>query len=176
MITIQIPTYENIDQIRQLSGKYLIVNLTETQKKNGFIRIEYDRNDLKQIIENKEIVVATNGEKIIGYYLIGRKSDKDALDYQKNKANNLFDTNEIPFAKIGYGCQVCIDEEYRNNGFFAQMLNALSNTVKDKYTHLLCSISNNNVVSMETHAKNGWQFIDEFEITNFYIYSIINKN
>ena len=95
MAVIQIPTYEHIDQIRQLNSKYLITHLTDAQKQNGFIRIEYDRDDLQQIIENKEIVIATNGEQVIGYYLIGRKSGKAALNYQRNKAKSLFDTNEI---------------------------------------------------------------------------------
>jgi len=170
MAVIQIPTYEHIDQIRQLNSKYLITHLTDAQKQNGFIRIEYDRDDLQQIIENKEIVIATNGEQVIGYYLIGRKSGKAALNYQRNKAKSLFDTNEIPFAKIGYGCQVCIDEAYRNNGLFAQMLNTLTNQVKDKYTHLLCSVSDDNIISMKTHITNDWQLIDTFEATKFFIY------
>ena len=169
-MTIQIPTYNHIDQIRQLNSKYLITHLTDTQRQNGFIRIEYDRDDLQQIIAKKEIVIATNGEKVIGYYLIGRKSGKAALDYQKNKANSLYDTNEIAFAKIGYGCQVCIDEAYRNNGLFGQMLNTLTNQVKDKYTHLLCSVSDDNIVSMKTHETNGWQLLDSFETTKFFIY------
>jgi hypothetical protein len=170
MATIQIPTYDHIDQIRQLNSKYLITHLTDAQKQNGFILIKYDQDDLQQIIANKEIVIATNGEKVIGYYLIGRKSGKAALDYQKNKANSLFDTNEIPFSKIGFGCQVCIDDAYRNNGLFGQMLNTLTNQVNNKYSHLLCSVSDDNIVSMKTHITNGWQLIDTFETTKFFIY------
>lgn len=168
-MTIQFPTYDHIDQIRQLNSKYLITHLTDAQKQSGFIRIEYDRDDLQQIIANKEIVIATNGENVIGYYLIGRKSGKAALDYQKNKAKSLFDTNEIPFDKIGYGCQVCIDEAYRNNGLFAQMLNALSNATKAKYSYLLCSVSDDNIVSLKTHTTNGWQLLESFETAKFFI-------
>lgn len=169
-MTIQFPTYDHIDQIRQLNSKYLITHLTEAQKQKGFIRIEYDRDDLQHIIANKEIVIATYGVKVIGYYLIGRKSGKAALDYQRNKANSLFDTIEIPFANIGYGCQVCIEEAYRNNELFLQMLNTLSNSAKDKYTHLLCSVSEDNIVSMKTHTANGWKLIDTFETTKYFIY------
>lgn len=174
MLTIQFPTYDHIDPIRQLNSKYLLIHLTEEQKQKGFIRIEYDRNDLQQIIANKEIVIATKEEKVIGYYLIGRKSGKAALDYQKYKANSLFDNIEIPFSKIGYGCQVCIDEAYRNNGLFIQMLNILSNTVLNKYTHLLCSVTDDNIISMKTHVSNGWQLIDTFEATKFFIYKTYN--
>jgi hypothetical protein len=172
-MTIQIPTYDHIDQIRQLNSKYLITHLSNAQRQNGFIRIEYDGDDLQQIIANKEIVIATKGEKLVGYYLVGRKCDKAALDYQKNKANSLFDTNDIPYSKIGYGCQVCIDEAYRNNGLFGQMLNTLTNEVKEKYTHLLCSVSDDNIVSMKTHIANGWQLIDTLETTKFFIYKTL---
>jgi GNAT superfamily N-acetyltransferase len=172
-MTIQIPKYDHIDQIRQLNSKYLITHLTNAQRQNGFIRIVYDRDDLQQIIANKEIVIATSGEKVIAYYLIGKRSGKAALDYQKNKANSLFDTNEIPFDQIGYGCQVCIDVAYRNNGLFGQMLNALFNIAKAKYTHLLCSVSDDNIVSLKTHETNGWQLIDSFESTKFFIYKIL---
>lgn len=171
MTSILFPTFDNINQIIDLNKKYLIGYLTEEQKQNGFIRIEYGKDDLQQIITNKEIVIATGKEKVIGYYLIGRKSGKAALNYQKNKAISLFATKEILFDNIGYGCQVCIDEAFRNNGLFGQMLIALTKQVKDKYSHLLCSVSNDNIVSMKTHLNNGWQVIDNFETTQFLIYN-----
>ena len=171
MTSILFPSFDNIDQIISLNRKYLIGSLTEEQKQNGFIRIEYNKDNLQQIITSKEIVIATDKEKVIGYYLIGRKSGSAALYYQKNKAISLFATNEISFDSIGYGCQVCIDEAFRNNGLFGQMLNALTNEVKDKYSHLLCSVSNDNIVSMKTHLNSGWQVIDNFETTQFLIYN-----
>jgi hypothetical protein len=134
MTSILFPTFDNIDQIRSLNDKYLISHLTDVQKQSGFIRIEYDRDDLKQIITHKEIVIATINDKVIGYYLIGRKSGKAALKYQKNKAIS-FTADETSFDNIGYGCQVCIDEAFRNNGLFGEMLIALTNEVKDKYSH-----------------------------------------
>lgn len=170
MTSILFPTHNDIDQIRSLNDKYLVSHLTEVQKQSGFIRIEYDTDDLQRIITNKEIVIATIYDKVIGYYLIGRKSGKAALDYQKNKAIS-FASNETSFNNIGYGCQVCIDEAFRNNGLFKEMLIALTNEVKDKYSLLLCSVSNDNIVSMKTHLNNGWQVIDNFEATEFLIYN-----
>lgn len=171
MTSILFPTFDNINQIITLNKKYLIGGLTEEQKHKGFIRIEYDKDDLQQIVTNKEIVIATYKEKVIGYYLIGRKSGSAALNYQKSKAVSLFAANEIPFDNIGYGCQVCIDEAFRNNGLFGQMLNALTKLVRNKYSHLLCSVSNDNIVSLKTHTDNGWQTIDKIETTQFLIYN-----
>lgn len=170
MTSILIPSFDNINQILNLNRKYLVSHLTNEQKQKGFVRIEYDTNGLQQVITNKEIVIATDKGKVIGYYLIGRKSGSAALNYQKNKAISLSTSNEILFDNIGYGCQVCIDEAFRNNGLFGQMLNALDKQVNSIYTHLFCSVSNENIFSLKTHVANGWQLIDTIETTQFFIY------
>lgn len=169
-MTLEFPTQDNIDQIRALNCKYLYSNLSEAQRQNGFVRIAYSRDDLQAIIAHQEMMVAVINDAVVAYYLIGRRSGNTALDYQKNKALSLFSSREIPFEQIGYGCQVCIDEVYRNNGLFAQLLKALAQQVKDKYRYLLCSVSDDNSVSKETHVKNEWQLIDVLEGTNFYIF------
>lgn len=168
MIEIILPTPDHIDQIRQLNDKYLITHLSDKQKQDGFIRIEYSTDDLHKIIENREIVVATEKNKVIGYYLIGRKSGTAALHYQSTAANNL--TN-ITFDKIGYGCQVCIEAKYRKNGLFKAMLDKLKIAVNDKYSHLLCSVSENNIASLKVHTANDWQLINTKDTTHFLIYS-----
>lgn len=171
MPTIQLPTYEHIDQIRNLNNRNLIENLTDAQRQNGFVRIAYDRNGLQQIIANNEMVIAIENDEVVGYYLIGKKSGNAALDYQRNKAISLFNTHQITLDKIGYGCQVCIEQAFRNNGLFGQMLTALNNRVRDKYSYLLCSISDDNINSRAKHLANGWQAINDIEAPGFYLYN-----
>jgi len=170
--SIQLPNESHIQQIKMLNKKYLITYLTEVQKQKGFIRIKYSDDDIRRIIDNKEIVIALNNDSVIGYYLIGRTSQNNDLEYQKNKAANLFETHNILFDKVGYGCQVCIDEKFRNNGFFREMLNILFDVVKNKYSHMLCSISESNTASLKTHITNGWQLVDFNDIIYFLICKI----
>jgi hypothetical protein len=106
MIQILSPTSENIDKIRSLNNKYLVSRLEEKEKHSGFIRIGYSSEHVQKIIDSKEIVIASDDNKVIGYYLIGRKSDNAALDYQMDKCLTI---DSISSDKIGYGCQVCID-------------------------------------------------------------------
>lgn len=171
MPTIQLPTYDHIDQIRNLNNRNLLENLTDAQRQNGFVRIAYDRDGLQQIIANNEIVIATENDIVVGYYLIGRTSGNAALDYQRNKAISLFGSLQTPFDKIGYGCQVCIEQAFRNNGLFSQMLTALNNLVENKYSYLLCSISDGNINSRAKHIANGWHAIDDIEALGFYLYN-----
>lgn len=163
---IILATLSHIDQIIALNRKYLITQLSNNEQlQNGFVRIAYNREELQLIIANKEIVIAVDNEMIVGYYLIGRKSGSPALAYQRNFALTI---NEgMAINTIGYGCQVCIDESYRNNGLFAQMLQILVSQVKVKYNYLLCSVSNANLASLNTHLNNGWKTMGTIENTNY---------
>lgn len=172
MFNIQLATHQHIEQILQLNSRYLISHLSDAQKKGGFVRIEYNKEELKRIIDSKEIIIALDDYIVTGYYLIGRKSENKTLLYQYNKALEIANGKNILSDKIGYGCQVCIDKTHRNNGLFKFMLDALNNSVNDKYSHLLCSVSDDNTVSLNTHKKNGWEQIDNLATTRFYIYKI----
>ncbi|HUM53418.1 MAG TPA: GNAT family N-acetyltransferase, partial [Chitinophagales bacterium] len=158
-------------QILALNSKYLINHLSDTEKLNGFIRIEYDREDIEKIIDHKEIVIATVNEKVVGYYLVGKRSEKIELEQQKVMSLILHDSGKFEYKRIGFGCQVCIDKAFRNNGLFGQMLIELVNALSEKYTHLLCTISDDNNISMKTHLKNGWKLMDEFEVVKYFIYN-----
>lgn len=171
MLQIQIPTYDHIDQILALNSKYLINHLSDTEKQNGFIRIQYDREDLEKIIDEQEIVIATENDMVIGYYMVGRKSEKFELELQKVMSLTLHHTGKFEYKKIGFGCQVCIDEAYRNNGLFGQMLNELVNALSQKYSHLLCTISDDNIISMKTHSNNGWKLVEQSELIKYFIYN-----
>ena len=170
---IQIPTYDHIDQIIQLNNKYLINHLTEAQKQNGFIRIEYDRDDLQQIIANKEIVIATNEEQVIGYYLIGKTSQNKGLDYQFKKVKEIFkETNYID--KVGYGAQAIIETEYRGKDLLGNMLNKLIESLNNKYDILFSSVTKINGNALKAHSKSGYKVLDEDD-TKYYIGLFLNE-
>lgn len=170
-MTIQFPTYDHIDQIRQLNSKYLITHLNEVQRQNGFIRIEYDRDDLLRIIANKEIVIATNEEKVIGYYLIGRTSQSKRLNYQREKVNELFNQSE---SKVGYGAQTIIEREYRGQNLLSSMLPKLVELLNNKYYVLFSSVTKTNDNALKAHSKSGYKLIDEDD-TKYYIALFLNE-
>ncbi len=173
---VGIPKIEQIEQLITLNEKFLIDNLNPEQRDKGFIRIKYSREDFEKMVLAKEIVVGYNYDDVVAYYLIGRLSSSEMLDYQRKKTNDLVKNKNFVHEKIGYGCQVCIDKNFRHFGLFRNMLKLLSHSVQDKYDYLLCSISDNNVASLKAHTKNNWTYIDKNETTNFYIYDVTNNN
>lgn len=166
------PQIEDIEKLKNLNNKFLINNLDPLQREKGFIRIEYNLGGFKNIVKEKEVVVAFNFNEIVAYYMIGKKASIKQLDYQKEMAKKLEKKHNIPFDKIGYGCQVCIDKDFRRLGLFKLMLKLLKNTVKNKYDYLLCSISDFNIASLKAHSKNNWKFIEKIDTTNFYILKV----
>jgi len=172
MYQIHSPTLSQVGQVRLLNDRHLISHLTEAQRQGGFVRVAYNPQHLASIIRNREILVATFGEEQIGYYLVGRTSGNPALDYQKEMAGRVSATKEIPVDKIGYGCQVCIDDAHRANGLFGELFAALVLVVQEKYSHLLCSISVENPVSVKAHLKYGWQLFDTINHTHFFLFEL----
>ncbi len=59
---------DDIDAIICSNKKYLSCNLNNTDKKTGFIRIEYNIEELYLIIINKDCVVSENENGVIGYF------------------------------------------------------------------------------------------------------------
>ena len=172
---ISFPKIEHLEQLVQLNRKFLINNLSPEQREKGFIRIKYSKEDFERIITNQEIVVAFNFEDVVAYYMIGRISSTKKLDYQKNIAKKVAEKFNYIEDRIGYGCQVCIDKDFRHYGLFKNMLIALTSKLDTKYDFLLCSISDNNIASLKAHKKNGWEFVDKNETTNFFLYDILKN-
>jgi hypothetical protein len=160
MPTILCPTYEHIDQIRSLNSKHLINHLTEAQKQNGFIKIEYNRDDLKQIIANKEIVIATNNNIVIGYYLIGNSASKTEHEIHRRLIKSLSNKFNVQIEKFGYGLQVVIDDKYRDFYTFKLMFKKLLDVNNSKYSYLIGYISDENEKSKRIHNLIGFNKVD----------------
>jgi RimJ/RimL family protein N-acetyltransferase len=166
------PELTDIQEIMHLNNKYLIQNLTDAQKRTGYLGKKYSQWELERIILDKEIIIAMDKNKIAGYYLIGRKDDAGTAPYERNKAIELLINGEVTPDKIAWPCMVCIDDAYRGRGLFGAMLQALMQAVQEKYVYVLCSIAEQNIVSIKAHLKNGWELINTFEERQYLLYNV----
>lgn len=165
--------YEHIDGILALNRKYLITYLPTEEKRHGFVRVEYTYDDIKQIIDQKEVIIALNENTIIGYYLIGRKSRSKRLEYQAKKVAEIFkDADTID--QIGYGAQAIIEKEFRGGDLLNMMLLELIKALDHKYTFLFSSVTKINESAFRAHAKGGYEILSEDE-SKYYVGLSINK-
>lgn len=173
MIIIEKGELNDIDEILKLNKKYLLERLDLLVQPNGFIKIKYNFEQIELVIKNNEIIVAKWNDRIIGYYLVGSKSLNPSLNYQKTKAMQLATEWNINLENIGFGCQVCIEEQHRNRGVSRMMFLKLIELVNDKYLFLLSSISEKNVISKSSAMSLGWTILDIQQEPQFYIYKIV---
>lgn len=167
MTTIQVPTYTHIDKILALNRKYLLTHLSNQEKENSFIRIEYSKDDIKRIIDHREIVVALNDNVVIGYYLIGRKSQNPALAYQLKKVIEIFKEPNTA-DKVGYGAQAILEKNYRGGELLNRMLKKLIQELNNIYTVLFSSVTKINQGALKAHSKGGYKILDEDD-TKYYV-------
>jgi len=166
-IIIRAAQLSDVDDLIRLNNKYLLNHLTEEQKQKGFVRVEYEREYLQQIITNKEIVVALDYDLVIGYYLIGRTSNNDRLVYQREKLLLIFN-DEKKIEKIGYGAQAVIEKEYRGNNLLQLMLNELIKQLNGKYEILFSSVTKINNSALKAHTAGGYKVLAEDD-DKFYV-------
>jgi hypothetical protein len=144
---------EDLSPLLELHTANLYDILSEEQRKDGFIKVKYSESDFLAIISHQEIVVASQGNKLIGYYMVACESRSKFLNYQKEKAEEIAVSEPTieGLANIGYGVQICIALGFRNNGLFKALLAHLCKSVKTKYNVLLCSVSDTNTNSLDKH-------------------------
>ena len=170
---IQLPVYEHIDQILALNYKYLLSHLTDEQRQNGFVRVEYNKDDIKRIIDNREMVIALDDKTIIGYYLIGKTSLNNGLNYQLEKVTEVF---KEPFLvdKVGYGAQAIIETAYRGQNVLNLMLDSLIALLGNRYNVLFSSVTKINGNALKAHTKGGYKLLDEDD-TKYYVGLFIDE-
>nr|WP_121271711.1 hypothetical protein [Pedobacter schmidteae] len=167
-LAVEKPTISDIDGIVHLHNKHLLDNLTQEQIKEGFIRVSYDADDFRSIIDDEAIVVVKKFGKIIGYYLLGHSSNSPSLSYQFT-AMNRFDLNgtKLVDLKVACGAQAVLEKEFRGIGLTEIMLSHLMEQVKTKYAYLFSSITKSNLKAIKAHTNSGYSIVGEDETKYF---------
>lgn len=174
MIQIILPSYDRIIEIRSLNDRHLMDCLDENERHSGFVRVRYSCEDIRKIIDEKEIVIAIQDDEVIGYYLIGKKSDNLLLQYQKEMVESLVERHKIPNCAIGFGAQAIIERQYRGMNLLSLMLEKLLELLNNKYQMLFSSVTKINANALSAHLKGGYQILDEDD-TKYFVGLIINK-
>ena len=148
--------------IKNLNEIWQPQNVTEANKDEGYLSLQYSINDLGTIIQNQEIVVSTINDEIIGYYLLNNycptPKRQEGLDViSKMKSEGIIDNS----VRVGIGAQVVVDKNHQGKGISRQLLEVLCETVKPKYDLLYSSLSKLHPKGYAVHTKEGWQVLYE---------------
>lgn len=154
----------DIQYLLRLNEVWQIHNLSDTEKIDGYLSVQYSYDDLETFIKNEEIVLTTFEEKVIGYYLLNNfcetpKFCEGIKVINEMKSKGIIDNN----IKVGIGAQIVVDKEHQGKGLSGKLLSFLCDTVKHKYDLLYSSLSKFNEKGYSVHTKAGWKILYESE-------------
>jgi hypothetical protein len=170
-------TDNDLIQILELQSKYHFGNISDEEKNNeGFLTAKHSFNQLKQINDAENAIIAVDNKKIIAYAIAMRKdacpSDMlvfkdlfetlESLEYKNQKLSN--------FKMILVG-QLCVDKEFRGMGVVPSLYKKFFECLKEKYDIAVTDISELNPRSLKAHIKSGFEvihcFFDNYTQTNW---------
>lgn len=172
MINTRIAKQHDINGILSLQEKYLYRNLSEAERKKGFVTTPFSVAQIEDILQQNGLFIAENEEKeIIAYVFAGSWKyfeQWEIFNFMVSRFPNLsFNGNEITTANSFQYGPVCIDEKYRGKGVLNQIFEEMRLELLKKYPVAITFINQVNIVSEIAHTKKlGWEIIDRFEFNN----------
>lgn len=173
-ICFKIATPVDSTAVLALQELYLVSNLSEEQKKQGFVTTPFTSVQLQEVIERQELFVAKNNDEIIAYIFAG------SWDFYKqwpifNYMIELFPT--LSFLEQAITLQnsfqygpICIHKNYRGQGIIKPLFEIMRAQLSKKYPLGLTFINKTNIPSTRAHTeKLQWHIISDFKFnTNEY--------
>ena len=161
-------TTADIPGVLALQEKYLLRNLTEDERKRGFVTTPFTAEQIEEVIKQNGIFIATNEEgAIIAYAFAGSWKyfeQWEIFNFMVSRFPQLsFQSGAINTENSFQYGPICIDIPYRGKGLLNQLFEEMRIEFVKKYPISVTFINKVNEVSTKAHTqKLGWEVIDEF--------------
>jgi hypothetical protein len=156
----------DFDQIVDLQLRNLVTNLSEDQRKDGFLSGYFDAAMLAAANENLGVVVCADSDRVAGFICLTTpefplQNAVAAAMLEKIKNDNFFDKHFSEWVVCLCG-PVCLDGEYRGIGLFERLYEEIP-----RFSHqcdlLVTLVAVANGRSIAAHRKAGMNEVMEFE-------------
>ena len=170
-LPLQLAKLEDADGILALQELYLVSNLSEDEKKSGFVTTPFSAEQLTYVINNEGLFIAKDDQKIIAYIFAESWdffSQWPIFDYMISLFPKLkfldFEINSTTSFQYG---PICIDKKYRGKGLINLLFEFMRIHIVKKYPLSLTFINKTNAPSLKAHTeKLKWTIIADFEFNN----------
>jgi hypothetical protein len=164
-------TQSDIEGVLELQSKYLISNLSEAEKKEGFVTTPFTVQQIENIILENGLFVAKHENKVIAYVYAGSWeyfSQWAIFPFMTNRFENLtFKNTDISTTNSFQYGPICIDTAFRGTGLLNNIFEFMRINLQEKYPISITFINKINERSIKAHIdKLKWTVIDEFEFNN----------
>jgi len=146
----------------------LLTTLREKDLSQGFLVIEYTREQLYDINSDLGIFVAVQDKTVIGY-LMAESVDfavgSPLIAHMLNRLKEFtFDSVTLASCKLFVYGPVCIDEQYRGQKILDGLFKIMLKTLQGHHDAGIAFVSAQNLRSFNAHKiKLGMRIADEFE-------------
>ncbi len=170
-LELHVAKLNDIQGVLALQELYLVSNLSEEEKKSGFVTTPFTIEQLTYVINNEGLFIAKYDHKIIAYIF--------AESWQFFSQWPIFEHMISLFPKLSfldfeitstssfqYG-PICIDKKYRGKGLINSLFEFMRIHVVKKYPLSLTFINKTNAPSLKAHTeKLKWTIIGDFQFNN----------
>ena len=160
-------TNAELEGILQLQKANLPQGLTQEEiQSQGFVTVHHTYEQLAQLNDIEQHLIAKDGEQVIGYLLAMTAASKhdlpilipmfeafDDIDYLGKKISAYH------YLVVG---QVCIGKEYRGQGILDRCYAAYKEFFSPKYDFAITEIARNNPRSLNAHKRIGFEEIHTY--------------
>lgn len=137
-----------------------------TLQREGFVTVEHDLPTLTAISGRYEHVIATTGDQVVGYAVVMLKEFAhtvpvlvpmfDVYDRLHYRGRPL---REVAYVVMG---QVCVDEDHRGSGLFADLYRAFFAQMRPDFELVLTEVAARNPRSVRAHEKVGFEVMRRY--------------
>jgi hypothetical protein len=169
---------EDLDGILKLQKANLPKNLSQHEiATQGFVTIHHSLEDLKELNDIEQHVIAKDHEKVIAYLLAMTKRSRsyipvlvpmfDIFDHVLFAGKTIADFN---FIVVG---QVCVDKNYRGIGILDNCYSFYKEHFKNKYEFAITEIDATNLRSLNAHKRIGFEEVYRYKSPDNTEWSIV---
>jgi hypothetical protein len=170
-ILLQVAKTTDIPGILALQELYLVSNMTEEEKKSGFVTTPFSVAQLQEVIDQEGLFIAKDNTKIIAYIFAASWNYFSQWAIFNHMTPLL---PEITFRDFKlttsntfqYG-PICIDKKYRGKGLINPFFDFMRVHLLKKFPVSITFINKTNLPSQKAHIeKLKWEVVGDFEFNN----------
>ena len=176
-LQLQVAKLSDIDGVLALQKLYLVSNLTEEEKKAGFVTTPFSSDLLRLLMIQGGVFVAASEQQIIGYLLAGDweffsqwaifKVMIDRLPQLSYRDRKITVDNSFQYGPI------CVDRSIRGSQIFPELFNLMRVSFAPKFPIGVTFINKINERSFAAHTRKlSLDIIDEFEFNGNSFYTL----
>ena len=162
----QVETTQELHQILELQRINIKGSIPEEESKiEGFVTVKHDFEILNAMNSRCAHTIAKSNGNVVGYALSMVKEFKDEIDVLKpmfKEIQNSVDTN-LSYIAMG---QICIDKNFRKQGVFRGLYNAMKAHVKHEFDTIITEVDRNNTRSLSAHYAIGFEILKTYKSNN----------